>query len=78
MSTTKKPYYPESCPKCQSDEGWPYSAGTCHRPGVIVVKLRCRACAHEWTGDAPKAPMSTVALWPRRPDRRRATSQENR
>jgi hypothetical protein len=48
----------------------PYSAGTCDRPGVIVVKLRCRECGHEWTGEAPKASMASVALWPKA-DRRR-------
>jgi hypothetical protein len=77
MSTTKKPFYPESCPECHGDTGWPYSAGTCDRPDVIRVKLRCQRCGHEWSGDAPDAPVA-VALWPRRPDRRRANNSRRR
>ena len=69
MNDTKDPSYPESCPKCRSSSGWPYSAGTCDRPGVITVKLRCQQCGHEWVTDAPKAPMASVTLLPRR-DRR--------
>jgi hypothetical protein len=76
--TEKKPTYPESCPKCEAANGWPYSAGTCDRPGVIVVKLRCQACGHEWSGEAPKAPMASVGLWPKRPDRRRSTHRHSR
>ena len=69
--TTKKPSYPDTCPLCESATGWPFSAGTCERPGVIVVKLRCQKCGHEWIADAPKPTMASVQLWPRRPDRRR-------
>ncbi|HET9703323.1 MAG TPA: hypothetical protein VFP85_04760 [Vicinamibacterales bacterium] len=69
MNDTKNPSYPESCPKCCSSSGWPYSAGTCDRPGVITVKLRCQQCGHEWGTDAPKAPAASVTLLPRR-DRR--------
>lgn len=76
MSTTKA-LYPECCPQCQSATGWPYSAGTCDRPGVIVVKLRCQACAHEWTGEVPKAPVAAVRLWPRA-DRRRSPHRHAR
>jgi len=74
MSTAKNPFYPEACPECRCDTGWPYSAGTCDRPGVIVVKLRCQSCGHEWTADAPKTDVA-VALWPRRPDRRRTPNR---
>ena len=77
MDGTKKPCYPESCPQCEAATGWPYSAGTCDRPGVIVVKLRCRSCGHEWSGEAPEAPIVQVALWPRR-DRRRSNTRHLR
>lgn len=77
MSAMKHPFYPESCPECREATGWPYSAGTCERPDVIRVKLRCQNCGHEWAGDAPSAPV-TVALWPRRPDRRRANNPRYR
>jgi hypothetical protein len=77
MSTSNKPFYPESCPECRSKNGMPYSAGTCDRPGVIVVKLRCRECGHEWTGEAPKASMASVALWPKA-DRRRHNHRDAR
>jgi len=67
---TKKPPYPDNCPQCENTTGWPVSAGTCDRPGVIVVKLKCQQCGHEWVADAPK-PASASVSWPRRPDRRR-------
>jgi len=66
-----KPSYPHCCPQCQDQAGWPFSAGTCDRPGVIVVKLRCQKCGHEWSTDAPKPAMAPVTLWTKRPDRRR-------
>jgi hypothetical protein len=72
MNDTKKPSYPESCPKCRTASGWPYSAGTCDRPGVITVKLRCQQCGHEWGADAPKVTMASVTVLPRR-DRRSGT-----
>ena len=71
MSLTQPPRYPECCPKCLQRSGLPFSAGTCERPDIITVKLRCQACGHEWTADAPKAPMSSVTLWHKRSDRRR-------
>ena len=66
-----KPSYPHSCPMCKGVTGWPFSAGTCDRPGVIVIKLRCQKCGYEWMTDAPKPAMASVKLWPKRPDRRR-------
>jgi len=70
MSATaaKKPSYPDSCPQCQETTGWPFSAGTCDRPGVIVVKLRCQKCGHEWIADGPPPTMQSVTSWPRRSD----------
>ena len=67
MSSAKKPpVYPANCPHCSQNSGWPFSAGTCDRPGVIVVKLRCGRCGHEWIADAPQSAMATVSLWPTR------------
>jgi hypothetical protein len=68
---TKTPSYPDSCPHCQNLTGWPVSAGTCDRPGVIVVKLRCQKCGREWIADAPKPVTAAVTSWLRRSDRRR-------
>jgi hypothetical protein len=70
MTTSAQPTYPACCPSCQEANGWPYSAGTCDRPGVIVVKLRCKVCQHEWTDDAPKAAAAIVAAWPAHERRR--------
>jgi hypothetical protein len=71
MSTTNDSPYPERCPKCRAAAGLPYSAGTCERPGVILVKLRCQSCRHEWSSEAPPASADSVILSPR-PDRRSA------
>ena len=65
MTITNQPSYPECCQRCHEAAGWPYSAGTCDRPGVIVVKLRCHKCGHEWSSEAPKAPTAQVSTWPR-------------
>jgi hypothetical protein len=46
--------YPAGCPACSDSAGWPYAAGTCDRPEVIVVKLKCRACGHTWTMETSK------------------------
>jgi hypothetical protein len=43
--------YPERCPKCDAVAGWPYAAGTCDKPGVILVRLRCAKCEKEWAND---------------------------
>jgi len=69
MTITNQPSYPECCPQCHEAAGWPYAAGTCERPGVIIVKLRCQKCSCEWSSEAPKAPIVQVSTWPR-PDRR--------
>lgn len=69
MTITNQASYPECCPQCHEAAGWPYAAGTCERPGVIVVTLRCQHCSHEWASEAPKAPIVQVSVWPR-PDRR--------
>jgi hypothetical protein len=70
MKTTTKPSYPACCPACQESKGWPYAAGTCDRPGVIVVKLRCGACNHEWRADGPPPAMAVAGLWPRQSARK--------
>jgi hypothetical protein len=54
----------------------PYAAGTCDKPEVILVQLRCRDCGHEWAAEAPKVPLSSFAVWPRR-DRRRSPQRGN-
>jgi len=56
------PSYPEYCPHCSEAAGWPYAAGTCEKPDVIVVRLRCSKCNYEWRAEAQKAPLSTVTL----------------
>ena len=71
MDATKHPSYPEQCPHCEAEAGWPFSAGTCERPGIIIVHVRCQHCGQAWISDAPKAPMASVTLWTKRPDRRR-------
>jgi hypothetical protein len=70
MDATTKPQYPACCPKCLEKNGWPYAAGTCDRPGVIVVKLRCGTCHTEWRADAPPPVMAVAGLWPRQSARR--------
>jgi hypothetical protein len=66
MNQTTMPVYPACCPQCHELKGWPFSAGTCDRPGVIVVRLRCGNCHNEWTADVPKPAMATVGAWPGR------------
>lgn len=66
MMSAKKSAYPANCPQCHAVTGWPFSAGTCDRPGVIVVKLRCQDCGHEWSADAPKSTMASVGPLPNR------------
>jgi hypothetical protein len=66
--------YPADCPHCREAEGWPYSAGTCDRPGIIVVKLRCKKCDGEWIADAPKSVMATASYWPKRQNRTSRTA----
>lgn len=73
MSAKKLPAYPATCPNCLEPSGWPFSAGTCERPEVIVVKLRCQVCTGEWTADAPKPAMAMAGYWPARITRRPAT-----
>jgi hypothetical protein len=31
-------------------------AGTCEKPGIIRVTLRCSTCKFEWTEDTPDRP----------------------
>jgi hypothetical protein len=64
------PEYPATCPHCHDTKGWPFAAGTCERTNVIVVKLRCRECSHEWTADAPSSVMVAASFWPVRNSRR--------
>ena len=41
--------YPAECGSCKEDKGFPFLVRTLSdRPGHIEIKLRCRACGHEW------------------------------
>ena len=51
MSVIAMPLYPAVCHACKERDAWPYSAGTCERHEIIIVKLRCKSCGHEWTAE---------------------------
>ena len=38
---------PLRCPHCQADAGHPCSVHS-HSTDEVIVRVRCRACAHEW------------------------------
>lgn len=40
--------FPMRCPKCEAEEGraWRVDSKT---SAEVIVRLRCAACAHEWT-----------------------------
>lgn len=46
--------YPLACPSCKEVKGFPYQVRTLtDQPGSIEVKLRCRACQHDWVEIVP-------------------------
>lgn len=50
MSPSSAPrQYPIACPSCEEEKGYPCQVRTMtERRGSIEIKLRCRACEHEW------------------------------
>ena len=41
--------YPAQCGSCKEDKGFPFLVRTLSdQPGHLEIKLRCRACGHEW------------------------------
>ncbi|MEO7157940.1 MAG: hypothetical protein ABI039_10280, partial [Vicinamibacterales bacterium] len=59
-----------SCPECLEHSGLAQGVAS-HRPGKIVVEVRCKQCGHEWQLERD---IPTYALRPKKDRRQRPRS----
>lgn len=56
--------FPIACPACAAPEGTPFSVTAVDQKSLLI-RVRCRTCAHEWTLE-----QDSVVEFAKKPDRR--------